>query len=107
MTDGLRICARAGCGNTLEKHRHLYCCKECGRVAYNAVRRGRGENKTYRVMKTRRGRGPTATTRRCLKCGRKFKSDGPHNRICARCNLRNEGIYDRAIFHADMGGRTL
>ena len=102
-----RICARAGCGNPLPKGCPLYCCKECGRIAYNTTRGERGEHKTYRVMKTRRGQGPTATTKRCLKCGKPFKSDGAHNRICARCNLRNEGIYDRAIFHADLGGRTL
>jgi len=26
-----------------------------------------------------------ARLRRCLMCGEKFTSDGPHNRICRRC----------------------
>jgi hypothetical protein len=28
---------------------------------------------------------PQARLRRCLLCGEKFPSDGPHNRICKRC----------------------
>jgi hypothetical protein len=27
----------------------------------------------------------------CLKCGKKFFSEGLHNRICEKCNLINEG----------------
>ncbi|GAX60094.1 DNA repair exonuclease [Candidatus Scalindua japonica] len=26
----------------------------------------------------------------CLKCGKKFHSEGPYNRICNKCNLINE-----------------
>lgn len=29
------------------------------------------------------------TTRKCLKCGRNFKSEGAHNRLCGHCNLQN------------------
>jgi uncharacterized paraquat-inducible protein A len=25
--------------------------------------------------------------RRCLMCGERFRSDGPHHRICPRCKL--------------------
>ncbi len=28
----------------------------------------------------------------CLKCGKKFLSQGHHNRICAKCGLSNESI---------------
>ncbi|MFQ5712701.1 MAG: hypothetical protein ACE5GU_01580 [Candidatus Scalinduaceae bacterium] len=30
--------------------------------------------------------------RLCLKCGKKFLSEGPHNRICVKCGLINDGI---------------
>ncbi|MHC4270370.1 MAG: hypothetical protein ACYSTS_18185 [Planctomycetota bacterium] len=30
--------------------------------------------------------------RPCLRCGKKFLSEGPYNRICAKCNLINEKI---------------
>jgi hypothetical protein len=29
----------------------------------------------------------------CLSCGKKFLSEGPYNRICAKCNLKNEKIW--------------
>ena len=28
----------------------------------------------------------------CLKCGKKFLSEGPYNRICVECNVINKGI---------------
>ena len=28
--------------------------------------------------------------RRCLKCDERFQSEGPHNRLCARCNRVNK-----------------
>ncbi len=30
--------------------------------------------------------------RLCLKCGKKFLSKGPHNRICVKCGLINDRI---------------
>jgi hypothetical protein len=39
-------------------------------------------------MIVRRGR----KNRPCLSCGREFLSEGPYNRICAKCNLNNEKI---------------
>jgi hypothetical protein len=32
---------------------------------------------------------PQKVRRRCLKCGGAFPSEGPFNRICARCNAIN------------------
>ena len=29
--------------------------------------------------------------RRCLRCGRPFRSRGIHNRLCAKCNRENIG----------------
>jgi hypothetical protein len=34
--------------------------------------------------------------RRCLKCGETFASESPHNRICPRCTLINDGLYSVA-----------
>lgn len=33
-----------------------------------------------------------ATSRRCLKCGGWFPSEGFHNRICGVCNGRNDRL---------------
>ena len=30
--------------------------------------------------------------RMCLKCGEKFHSKGPYNRICEKCSLMNERV---------------
>ncbi len=30
--------------------------------------------------------------RRCLKCNRSFLSEGPWNRLCARCNAQNKDV---------------
>ncbi len=34
------------------------------------------------------------TRRRCLKCSRSFWSEGPWNRLCARCNAANRRMPD-------------
>ncbi len=59
--------------------------------------------KNYKLSKTVRGEGETKykpeyynikvskgeKKRSCLKCGSKFHSNGPENRICTKCNLTN------------------
>ncbi len=35
--------------------------------------------------------------RLCLKCGKNFLSNGPHNRICVKCGLINERSKSRHI----------
>lgn len=59
--------------------------------------------KNYKLSKTDRDEEETKYTpeyynikvskwqkkRACLKCGNKFHSNGPHNRICEKCNLMN------------------
>jgi len=38
---------------------------------------------------------PIPTTKRiCLRCNKKFKSTGPGNRICPKCNQHNITAYD-------------
>ncbi len=36
--------------------------------------------------------GKLQSKRLCLKCGKKFLSEGPHNRICVKCGLINDRI---------------
>jgi hypothetical protein len=31
--------------------------------------------------------------RNCLKCDREFRSCGPENRLCGRCNFLNQSVY--------------
>lgn len=35
---------------------------------------------------------PGKDARDCLKCRRRFASDGPHNRLCDKCNRRNSDL---------------
>ncbi len=34
------------------------------------------------------------TTRACLRCGRRFKSEGAHNRLCAICRGRSVSPFE-------------
>lgn len=47
--------------------------------------------------------------RACLMCGRVFRSDGPHNRRCPRCNYllehAREGTYYEPRVYSAMGAR--
>lgn len=36
--------------------------------------------------------------RTCLMCGKDFKSEGPHNRRCPRCNCRLEHTRDSSHY---------
>ncbi len=53
---------------------------------------------------------PEKKLRSCLMCGRKFKSDGPHNRRCSRCDYilehAREGTYYEPKVYAPSGGRA-
>jgi len=40
-------------------------------------------------------------SRVCLKCGMKFSSNSPYNRLCDRCTSKNSRIEYRA-FHASL-----
>ena len=35
---------------------------------------------------------PRPKWRRCLKCNRRFWSEGAHNRLCAKCNRENQHV---------------
>jgi len=40
-----------------------------------------------------------ARIRMCLCCGRPFRSAGPWNRICGRCQEQNVEVEDARIYH--------
>ena len=48
--------------------------------------------------------------RTCLMCGRRFRSEGPHNRRCSRCNYliehAREGTYYDAKVYSMLGSRS-
>lgn len=39
----------------------------------------------------------TKMKRKCLKCGKSFKSTGPGNRICGKCRRMNSKIYTTRV----------
>ncbi len=49
--------------------------------------------------------------RSCLMCDRKFKSDGPHNRRCSRCNYllehAREGTYYETKVYSPASARMV
>ncbi|HDY66629.1 MAG TPA: hypothetical protein ENH85_02430 [Candidatus Scalindua sp.] len=50
--------------------------------------------------------GKLQNKRLCLKCGKKFLSEGPHNRICVKCGLINVriivGTYSVSLRFSDV-----
>jgi len=52
--------------------------------------------KKMKLKETNKGGGTTGTGLRekrvCLKCGKKFPSKGPYNRICDKCSSTNERV---------------
>ncbi len=52
--------------------------------------------KKMKLKDTNKGGGVAGTDlrqkRMCLKCGEKFPSKGPYNRICDRCSSTNERV---------------
>ncbi|MFN3466877.1 MAG: hypothetical protein ACK4WF_04145 [Candidatus Brocadiales bacterium] len=46
----------------------------------------------------------TRELRECLKCGRWFKSAGPHNRLCKVCNVVNKKYYRHDVPRSTQGG---
>lgn len=61
------------------------------------------EREQRQILKRIHARKPRATLptsrRECLKCGKSFKSTGPGNRLCMRCNIANAAIYQRPVHH--------
>lgn len=47
----------------------------------------------------------TSHTRKCLKCGSRFESEGPHNRLCDGCNNLNKGRQDKVYSLTTANGK--
>ncbi len=52
------------------------------------VKVSRGEKKRLKVIVVARRKVIEEKTRKCLSCGRMFKSQGPWNRLCRSCRER-------------------
>jgi hypothetical protein len=54
------------------------------------------KSKNMKLKDTNKGSGTTETSskqkRLCLKCGEKFPSKGPYNRLCDKCSSMNERV---------------
>lgn len=67
-------------------------------------------NSTLQVMPRARLRiKANKIVRSCLMCGRRFRSDGPQNRRCARCNYllehaREGTYYEPKVYSSEGGG---
>jgi tRNA(Ile2) C34 agmatinyltransferase TiaS len=66
------------------------------------------DNKLQRQSITRFRIKANRRIRTCLMCGRGFRSEGPHNRRCPRCNRRleqaREGSYYEPSVYSTEGG---
>ena len=78
------ICSDACKKQRKRNNRRSYCNNTLKEVA-SLNRREFPENIKKIMMKTVRKRG-------CLRCDKKFVSEGPWNRFCPRCEIKNEGI---------------
>lgn len=60
-----------------------------------AKKMDRPESSVYRRMDVLglRNARPSKTQRRCLCCSKDFLSDGPHNRLCGSCRIKNTSPY--------------
>jgi len=80
------ICQRDGCHNEVPPGRRKYCGEKCAAIVNKqsaAIRSQRYYRTTFTSLKK------TYTPRICLSCNRKFRSEGPWNRICPVCSERN------------------
>lgn len=57
-----------------------------------ARRLGRAESSVYRRIDSLAA-NPARRERSCMCCGNKFMSEGPHNRLCGRCRLKETSPY--------------
>ena len=79
------------------------------------MRKNHNSLKSYRKRKTLRdtslgyGTNKFGSKRRrlCLKCGEKFLSECPYNRICEECSLSNERIalHTHSVSSEPLGGQ--
>lgn len=86
-------CQREGCDQDVPKGRRKYCSAECASIIAHRI----AAAASRRHSRTLFGKPPKDyRPRTCLRCGRAFRSEGPWNRICGDCAVRNSG-YGRVL----------
>jgi rubrerythrin len=109
----IRVCRH--CGREFESKRASFYCDlpECraAKQEYDRVYKHiwhlanrRRLTAQQRVEHTKPRKNDTTKPRRCLKCGRMFKSFGPENRLCPLCRISNR---DHFYGSQDWGGGTV
>ena len=76
-------CARDGCENPTPPGRRKYCSDACSK--YVNTRKAKLRQRDRHKAAYRR-RCPQAGPRECLRCGKRFDSEGPWNRLCGKCS---------------------
>ena len=82
-------CQATGCTNEVPKGRRKYCSDKCQERTNHAQANARSR-KYYDA--TMRKQLPETKRRVCLRCNRRFDSEGPWNRICWRCAHLNDVV---------------
>ena len=76
---------------TVKRTRFWWAVFEKGeRVSAELSSRYLAESALERILKDRRA--ARHRIRPCLCCGQRFRSEGPHNRLCAHCRAREGGL---------------
>ena len=82
-------CQHRGCTKSVPHARRKYCSDTCRRQATTARRLSM---RKLMAEATSARRGSVVKHRTCLRCGKKFLSQGPWNRFCETCSHRNATI---------------
>lgn len=85
---GIRLCAYCGAQIT-DPGRRRFCCDGCSRAYYREQEvETRSTVPPANIVKLQKR---TRKRRTCLRCGKRFMSDGAWNRICPKCGEKDDG----------------
>jgi hypothetical protein len=88
----VKACAICGALFIQAKNFKKYCCKACAKIAKDGQRGHIGPDRV------------TTSPRTCLRCGSRFPSTGPENRICKACSQENHKLFNTYTEEALVGG---
>jgi len=86
-------CAREGCNNKIPPNNRKYCSAKCRKIV--------NQKRAYEQRKQLSQRPPSRRLRQqkvrtCLGCNKEFLSEGPWNRFCQNCQVKNESRRTRS-----------
>jgi ribosomal protein S27AE/predicted nucleic acid-binding Zn ribbon protein len=82
------VCQNPGCNNPIPPGRRRFCSDKCARH-FRAVRAQARQLEAEEQARLSI-EPPDLKERTCMKCGKKFLSDGPGNRLCPKCRRQWE-----------------